>query len=342
MLQRVTAQAPGRVNVLGEHTDYNHGFVLPSALKHTTRVELAAQIGDSVTVRSTTLSKTVSFKKYSLPEALFARYVFGCIRVLESQGIKVPGLEVVIDSNIPIGVGLSSSAALEIAVLRGLRQMLELSINDLDLALLANQAERQHVGVACGVLDQLACSLCEIDSMLFIDTHTLRYRSIPFPSGTTILVIDSNTPRVLAGSAYNRRRQECMEAAQFLQITHLRDIPSIESLTVLPHPYQARARHVFTENQRVSRALHASAQQFGKLMSASHHSLQTDFEVSTPALDCLVSVLEQQHGVYGARLTGAGFGGACVALVDKNLISTIQTRALRDYAQQGYRATVLI
>ena len=214
-----------------------------------------------------------------------------------------------IESTVPIGRGLSSSASLEVAVLRALRALLRLSLDDVRIALLARQAEVEFTGVRCGILDQMAVSLCEPRQMLFLDTRTLDRRTLDMPPDSEMLVLDSGVPRRLESSAYNRRREECEHAARRLGVISLRDVVDTARSAGLPPPLDRRARHVFTENERVIRAAGGvGAAEFGRLMSKSHESLRDDFEVSTPGLDSLVALLQGHPQAYGARLTGAGFG----------------------------------
>jgi galactokinase len=333
----VIAKAPGRVNLLGEHTDYSGGFVLPIGIRQTTSVEMAPSFDELFHVYSANLAEQQSFGVDSPASLGFGRYVRGCIEVLAGAGHPVPAVCIRIDSSVPIGVGLSSSAALEVAVLRAVRQLFQFQLNDVDLALLAQQAEIEYAGVLCGVMDQMASSLGDREHMLFLDTRSLEHRRLPLPADSEVVVIDSGTSRELAATAYNRRRQECETAARLLHIDTLRDADSLASIGELPEPLNRRARHVFTENRRVIEALEAGASRFGALMNDSHRSLRDDYEVSSPALDALVDSLQKEPAVYGARLTGAGFGGACIALVRGGEGARVATSALRRYTEAGFR-----
>jgi len=311
---RASGRAPGRVNLMGDHTDYNGGYVLPTVIPQQTTAE-GAPIGGAGAhvIHSTTLERRLTAG--AAPLADFARYVGGAIRVLESEGVVVPSLRIRIDSEVPVGAGLSSSAALEVATLRMLRELLGLAIDDERLAMLAHRAETEFAGVACGIMDQFACSLGKPDRMLFLDTKTLERRLLPLPSGAELLVVHSGIPRALAESAYNLRRAECAEAARLLGVRSLREVGAPSEVERLPSPLRERARHVVSENARVLAALTADATSFGALMNRSHASLRDDYQVSLPALDALVERLQAMPETYGARLTGAGFGGCCVALV---------------------------
>ncbi|OLP19435.1 galactokinase [Leptolyngbya sp. 'hensonii'] len=339
----VQASAPGRVNVLGEHTDYNEGFVLPTAIPQHTTVFLSYSPDSNHHFYSTNLNEGITVNPAASPPSGFARYLDGCVRVLQQAGYEIPPLNGLVTSTVPIGAGLSSSAALEVAMLRGLRSLLHLDLTDVQLAQLGQQAEIQYAGVHCGILDQMAASLADPEHLLFLDTRSLDRQLLPLPAGTELVVIDSGVARSLASSSYNQRRAECEAAAHLLGVKALRDVSDPQQAERLPAPLCYRARHVITENDRVLRVLTGlSAGTFGDLMNASHASLRDDYEVSVPALDALVALLQTTPGVFGARLTGAGFGGACVALGVKGEAGAIGAMALQRYAQAGYHGHVLV
>jgi galactokinase len=339
----VETSAPGRVNLLGEHTDYNDGFVLPTAIPQHTTVSIGYSPNDRHHFYSAELAEWVDIDSNQPAPKGFASYVNGCIRVLEQAGYAVPPINLFVTSSVPIGSGLSSSAALEVATLRGLRSLLKLDLDDVQIAQLGQQAEIQYAGVSCGILDQMASSLADTEHMLFLDTRTLDRKVLPFPSGAEIVVIDSGVARSLASSGYNQRRAECEQAANQLGVKALRDVSDPQPTEQLPDPIRKRARHVITENNRVLQAIEGvSAQVFGKLMNASHASLRDDYEVSVPALDQLVDILQNTPGVFGARLTGAGFGGACVALVTVGKAGAIAETALHHYNSAGYNGLILV
>jgi galactokinase len=335
----VTAQAPGRVNLLGEHTDYNDGYVLPTAIPQTTRVSMGENGGKQFKVFAADLEQAAEFTMKSAPREHFARYVYGCLRELRDHSFEPPPLNIHISSLIPIGVGLSSSAALEVASLRALRQLFRLTLDDVSIAQLGQRAEIRYAGVNCGIMDQMASSLADTRSMLFLDTRTLQRRVLPVPARAGILVINSGVARSLASSKYNERRAECEQAARLLGVKALRDVSDAAALEKLPQPLRRRARHVLSENGRVLRAVELTdVASFGELMNASHSSLRDDYEVSIRQLDRLVELLQDQSAVHGARLTGAGFGGACVALCVEGESRAIGERVLEEYnttAQQG-------
>jgi galactokinase len=331
-MSMASASAPGRVNLLGEHTDYNDGFFLPTAIAQQTRVSVE-KIRSGFVLEA--LGERTPFSLEQPPRRQSLRYVYGCLKELQEQGVELPPLAIRVASNVPMGVGLSSSAALEVATLRALRSLLELDFDDVRLAQIAQRAEIRHAGVQCGIMDQMASSLAEAGRMLFLDTRSLARELLPLPPGAAVAVVDSGIARSLAASGYNERRAQCEQAAQALGVRALRDIDEPGRLERLPEPLRRRARHVVSENARVLQARGASAEEFGRLMSASHKSLSQDYEVSTPRLDALVEALRAQPAVYGAKLTGAGFGGACVALCRAGETHAAASAALRGYGPGG-------
>ena len=342
-MNTVFAEAPGRVNLLGEHTDYNDGFVLPIAIAQRTRVSMRPNGAGDFTLRAEELGETVRFGFEAPPTAHFASYVYGCLVLARAEGAEIPGLDISVSSDVPMGVGLSSSAALEVATLRCLRELLALRLDDVRIAQLAQRAEIEFAQVRCGIMDQMASSLAATDRALLIDTRTLERRDVPLPAGSTVLVLDSGTPRSLAASGYNQRRAECEAAAGRLGKASLRDVGRLDELDVLPDLLRRRARHVFTENARVLQAAGTTdAAAFGRLMNASHASLRDDYEVSTPQLDQLVALLQAHPGVHGARLTGAGFGGACVALCRTGAEQQVSNEVLARYAAAGEAGRQLV
>jgi galactokinase len=343
-LPKTHASAPGRVNLLGEHTDYNDGFVLPTAIPQRTIVQIGFSSDDRHHFYSAEYDELINVSDDDTIPQKFVSYICGCIRLVEKEGYKIPPINLYITSNVPIGVGLSSSAALEIATLRGIRSLLNIPLDDVRLAQIGQLAEIRYAGLKCGIMDQMASSFADTNSMLFLDIRTLNRRTLPFPTGTEILVIDSGeTHNLAAGSGYNQRRTECETAAGMLGVKTLRDVADPQTVETLPEPLRKRARHVVTENNRVIEALKSlPAERFGELMNASHTSLRDNYEVSTPALDALVEILQQTRGVFGAKLTGAGFGGACVALVASDKAAAIGSETLSRYQRAGYTGRVLV
>jgi galactokinase len=343
LVEDAVGTAPGRVNLLGEHTDYNDGFVLPIAISQTTRVTLRRRHDGVFEIEAPQLGKSERFTLGEPPLAHFASYVYGCLVEARAIGIEVPPLSIRIDSDVPMGVGLSSSAALEVATLRALRDLTRQPLDDVRIALLAQRAEIEHAGVRCGIMDQMASSLAHTDRALLLDTRSLERRLVPLPPDSAVLVLDSGIARTLAGSGYNERRAECEAAAKKLGVASLRDVHDASDAERLPEPLRRRARHVVTENARVLRAVDcADARAFGRLMNESHASLRDDFEVSVPALDRLVSLLQTHPEVHGARLTGAGFGGACVALCRPRALQEVADEVLDAYAANGGEGRQLV
>lgn len=341
----VVATAPGRVNILGEHTDYNGGFVLPIAIPQCTTVELGRHPGRHHHIYSAQLNQKIEIHPTATLPSGFVRYVLGCVRVLEMEmAMTIHPLRMRIDSTVPMGAGLSSSAALEVAVLRALTRYLALDVDPLSIAQMARRAECEYAGVQCGIMDQMASSLAQAERMLFLDTRTLDRQLISLPRGSEILVLDSGIARELASSGYNERYAQCQEAARLLGVQALRDVKNVKDLKGLPPLLLKRAKHVVTENNRVMEAVRKleGAEHLGKLMNASHLSLKEQYDASVPMLDLLVNILQRDSHVFGARLTGAGWGGCCVALVKAGQAHQVAQRALARYTRVGGKGKILV
>jgi galactokinase len=339
-----SAEAPGRVNLLGEHTGYNDdGYVLTTAIPQSTHVLLRPNEGNIFRVYAANLKQFIEFNMLEMPEEHFGHYIYGCLRQIEELGIDLPKLDIYIASDIPIGLGLSSSAALEVAMLRALHVLLSLPLDDVQIAQLAQRAEIDYAGVYCSLMDQMASSLADTGQKLFLDIRTLEHQKLPLPAGTEILVIDSGVTHTLASDKFNDRRAECAAAAKLLGVAALRDVPDPSLTESLPEPLCRRARHIVSENNRVQCAReNISAEKFGQLMNDSHDSLRNNYEVSTPELDELVSILRHQTGVYGARLTGTGFVGTCVALCEQGATQHIGQESVKLYNQPGRSGRLLV
>lgn len=341
-----SASAPGRVNLLGEHTDHNDGYMLPVATPQRTEIALSRSNDGHFHFYSATLDCHVTFAQDSSAPPGFGSYIEGCIRLLQARGVDVPPLRVFCQTNLAVGSGLSSSAALEVATLRALRNLLGFDFDDVVLAQIAQRAEIDYAHVNCGIMDQMASSLADPDTMLFIDARTLEHRLVPLPAGTSLIVIDTGVARKLAASKYNERRSECQEAARLLGVKALRDVTDMAAVEALPEPMRRRARHVVSDDKRVLEAIGGiDGVRFGELMNQCHFSLRDDYEVSIPELDALAQALRDQEGVLGARMTGAGFGGACVALCRTELVEQAAVAALAAYdnhSKSGIKGRLLI
>ena len=346
----VSAEAPGRVNLIGEHTDYNGGFVLPAAIPQRTRVELARCADRQVRLWSAQYPD-VPFEFDLGAETRagnWADYVKGMTRVLAEAG-DLCGFEARIESDVPVGSGLSSSAALEIAIGRAVRSLCGLGIDDVQLARAGQRAENEFVGAPVGIMDQMACSLADTCAALFLDTRTLEYSRIPIPAAAGLIVVDSGVAHSHASGDYATRRRECVEAARILGVDQLRDVTvaELDRVSRLPSPLNRRARHVVTENARVLATVAAFGAgdlgRAGQLFNESHASMRDDFEVSIQPIDILVDDAKRVQGVYGARLTGGGFGGAIVALAGAEHVEQAAAEIVGRYKLSANRsARVLV
>ncbi len=345
----VAADAPGRANLIGEHTDYSGGFVLPVTIPQRTRVELRPRPGEDVArVHSVQLGATESYRVGAeAPGRGWLDYVQGVTAMARPRPLG--GFDARVDSDVPLGSGLSSSAALEVSVLRALRQAFGWELDDVRLALLAQRAEVGFVGAPVGVMDPMSSSLGTPHAALFIDTQSLHTEQVPLPPELGIAVVHSGISHDHASGEYRVRRRECEEATRALGVGSLRalrleDLPAIERL---PAPLDRRARHVVTENARVLEAVEAlrtgELERLGALLAASHRSLRDDYQVSVPDLDRLVALAAEAPGVFGARLTGGGFGGAIVvAARPEGLRASMERVGERYRVQTGRTATVLV
>ena len=344
----VTADAPGRANLIGEHTDYSGGFVLPVVIPRRTRVELRRRGDDVVQVHSEQLRQTETFRLGTeAPGRGWVDHVQGVTALARPRPLG--GFDVRIDSDVPLGSGLASSAALEVALLRALRQTFGWELDDVRLALLAQRVEVEFVGAPVGVMDPMASSLGAMGEALFIDTQTLRTQRVPLPTGLGIAVVHSGISHEHSSGDYRIRRRECEEVTRALGVPSLRaltvdDLPRVEGL---PPPLDRRARHVVSENARVLDAVEAlrsgALERLGALLAASHRSLRDDYHVSVPDLDRLVALAAEAPGVFGARLTGGGFGGAIVvAARPERLRASMERVAERYRTQTGRTAAVLV
>jgi len=323
-------RAPGRVNLIGDHTDYNDGFVLPLALD--LECVVRAKRAGRVRVRSLEIAGEIDLPADGSAEPRevdgWGRYAAGVLRVLAERGRPAAGIDATVSSTVPAGSGLSSSAALEVALALALCDAAGFELLPLELALACQEAEQVATGVPCGIMDQLASIAGHAGHALLIDCRELTVDPIPLPPELALIVVHSGMPRELALSAYAERRADCEAAAARLGLAALRDATP-EQVSDDP-----RARHVVSENARVleaARALRVGAvERLGRLLSQSHASLRKDFEVSTPELDLLAGTLKAA-GAYGARLTGAGFGGCVVAIAPQDEAEHVAAKAATKY-----------
>lgn len=347
------ARAPGRVNLLGEHVDYNAGVVLPAAIDRSVTIAACKTDDRLVSLSALDLGEEVVFSLDQLetkkgltdsPLPAWALYPAGVAWALQERGLAVAGMKAVFTSDVPIGAGLSSSAAVEVAFAALWEQMSDWRIDRLELAIICQRAENHYVGVSCGLMDQFACANGVQGHAIYFDTRSLEYHPVPLPQDTTIVIADSGVRRSLTDSAYNERRAACEQAVALLRkyipdLKSLRDVspPEFAAYSVyLPEMISQRAEHVVKEIARVQSAITAlyrnDARAFGALMYAGHASLRDLYEVSTIELDTLVEIARSLPGCYGARLTGAGFGGCTV-----NLVNTHQTELFIQQLKDGYQ-----
>jgi len=336
----IESEAPGRVNLIGEHTDYNEGFVLPVAIDRTVSVAAARAVGTTVRVYAAVFDARDEWR-IDAPRRTGRRewrdYVRGVVWALLDAGYRLRGADLAIGGDVPLGSGLSSSAALEVAVAGAICALSELEIDPQRLSLLCQKAENQFVGVQSGIMDQLAAACSRDGHAMLIDCRSLDLDLVPLPEDVAIVVVDSKVPRRVGETPYNQRREECTAAAQALGVASLRDA-AISDAERLPEPLRRRTRHVVLENQRVLEAAEAlrsaNPARLGGLMYESHESLREDFEASTRELDLLVELASRTKGVLGARLTGAGFGGCTVNLVERNAVAGFEAGVVAPYREQ--------
>lgn len=322
--------SPGRVNLIGEHTDYNNGFVLPFAIEFNTRLALSLRTDDRVRVYSKTLDQYVEFRlndEFSRASPQWFYYIAGVFQLLIKQGYKLCGADMVVEGTLPIGAGLSSSASLTTATAFGVLSLHHYPTDLIQLAKLCQSVEHQYMGTQCGIMDPLICALGKTNHALLIDCHTLALKLIPFnlANDVSLLVCESGVKHELANSEYNSRRHECETAAKIMKVENLRGV-DLSLLNThrsnLSLKIYRRCHHVLTENDRTLKATQAMKCQdwktLGSLMTASHRSLQYDYEVSCPELDFLVDTAHAHPGVLGARMTGGGFGGCTINLVNSS------------------------
>lgn len=350
----VVVHAPGRVNLIGEHTDYNEGFVFPAAINFGT--DIAAAKRQDRTVSVVALDYSGSTSHFNLDDIRFDRaepwsnYVRGVLKIL-AETHDFQGMEMAITGNVPQGAGLSSSASLEMAVLKATASLYDLPLNGVDAALIGQRAENEFVGCSCGIMDQLISALGKAGNALLLDCQSLAYEYHPINPNYQIVIVNSNVKRGLVDSEYNLRREQCEEAASLLGVPSLR-AATMEQLLAhrdrLSDPVFRRARHVISENERtlaMGRALENSDyRQVSQLMADSHRSMREDFEITVDPVDTLVEIIHEVLGDQGGvRMTGGGFGGCVVALVPRTLVSAVEQAVSTEYqARTGIRENLYI
>ncbi len=339
----VLVRAPGRVNLIGEHTDYNDGYALPMAIDRATWIALRPREDQRVTLYALDFDALVQFDLTNIEKAPTspAEYIKGVAWAMQEAGYALRGFDGVVGGDIPIGAGLSSSAALEMAVARAFAQISGIEWDAEAMAKLGQKAENKWVGVNSGLLDQLS-SACGVENhALVMDFRSLGVTPVPLPEGTVVAILNTNTSRELSSSGYNERRAQCEQAAELLGVESLRDAP----MDALEHPQLLdqdilfrRVKHILTENARVlatAQALQAGkASAMGKLMDESHHSMRDDYEISSKELDIMVEAAREHPACYGSRMTGGGFGGCAIALIRADDVDSFVEATSQRYKEQ--------
>ncbi|MDF1512942.1 MAG: galactokinase [Anaerolineae bacterium] len=345
----LVVRAPGRVNLIGEHTDYNDGFVLPVAVDRAAWLAIAPQDEPWATVRALDMrndEKTFPVDRVPASAGGWSDYPMGVVWAFLERGMRLPGIQSVLSSDVPVGAGMSSSAAVELAFAYAWNVLGDLKINLPDLALLCQKAENNYVGVNCGIMDQMISACGKAGHAMMLDTRSLERKYFPMPEGIAIVVADSMVRRSLSTSEYNIRRAQCEQAAGILS-EYLPDVKALRDVTVnsleehrdtMPEIVYRRARHVVTENERVIRLSQqlssGNLDEVGELLVQGHNSLRDDYQVSIPELDSLVVAATEVDGCFGARLTGAGFGGCIIALVAEDAVPELEKHITEVYVKQ--------
>jgi galactokinase len=337
----ILVRAPGRVNLIGEHTDYNDGFVLPMAIDRAVWIALRPRTDRQVSLHSLDFGASLSFAcdEPGTAERTWSDYIRGTAWALSQKGFPLQGWEGVMGSDVPIGAGLSSSAATEMVITRAFAAAAGWDWQPAQMAQVGNFAEKEWVGIQSGIMDQMVSAGAKKGHALWLDCRSLAVEHIPLPARLRVAVLDSSTRRGLVGSAYDERVQQCRSAARLLGAASLRDVDEetfARRQGELDEVTRQRARHVITENARVLQAVQAlrrdRLEEFGLILNASHASLRDDYQVSSPALDQIVECALQAPGCLGVRMTGAGFGGCAVAV-----LRTYAAEAFSAHVMQAYR-----
>lgn len=345
----LTVYAPGRVNIIGEHTDYNDGFVMPCAINYGTAIAGSKRADHIWNVYAADLDLEDTFsldEDFPKSEQKWANYVRGVVKFIQERCPQFKqGADLVISGNVPHSSGLSSSAALEVAMGKFCQQLSDLPLTHTEIALIGQKAENKFVGANCGNMDQLISALGQKDHLLMIDCRSLETQPTPVPKDVAVIIVNSNVPHDLVTGEYNTRRWQCEKAAEFFGVKALRDV-SVEEfqkreaeLTALNALVAKRARHVVTENQRVLDAVealkHNDLTKLGELMGQSHESMRDDFEITVPQIDYLVELAQLVIGkTGGARMTGGGFGGCIVALAPHDKVEAVRKIIADNYEKQ--------
>jgi len=345
------ARAPGRVNLIGEHTDYNDGFVLPMAIDRAVWIALRPRDDRRVVAHSLDIGGQVEFfLNDKTRQDSWGDYIAGVAWALQKDGYELLGWEGVLSGDVPNGAGLSSSAAVELATARAFAAVSKLDWEPARMAKICQRAENQWVGVNSGIMDQMVSAAASQGHALFLDCRSLEYEQVSLPDEVAVAVMDTSTRRGLVDSAYNERRAQCEAAAEFFGVPALRDV-SLETFykkcNELEDMVMRRARHIITENQRVLDAVAAmragDVQGLGKLFNESHASLRDDFEVTNEALNQIVDRAQTHPACYGARMTGAGFGGCAVALVKREQVEAfVEATVEAFHAVSGLNAEIYV
>ncbi|KFD18089.1 galactokinase [Tatumella ptyseos] len=351
-----TFQAPGRVNLIGEHTDYNDGFVLPCAIDYQTVISCARRQDHRVRVIAADYDNAMDEFSLDDPivpvqEPLWANYIRGVFRHLRQRQAGFGGMDMVVSGNVPQGAGLSSSASLEVATGTAIQQLWGLSLTPSEIALISQEAENQFVGCHCGIMDQMISALGKKHHALLLDCRTLDTRAVPMPENAAVVIINSNFKRTLVGSEYNTRREQCDTGARLFNQPALRDVTLARFSTVsadIDPVVARRVRHILTENQRTLDAAEALIRgdlvTMGRLMADSHASMRDDFEITVPQIDTLVDIVKSVIGDEGGvRMTGGGFGGCVVALIPGHKVEEVRNVVAGQYeARTGIKETFYV
>ncbi|WP_434138690.1 galactokinase [Photobacterium leiognathi] len=349
-------QAPGRVNLIGEHTDYNDGFVLPCAINYQTVVAATPRTDNIIRVVSVDydnatdefdLTQTIEFQQ----DKMWANYIRGVVKCLLERGFTFTGADIAVTGNVPQGAGLSSSAALEVVIGQTFKVLYNLEISQADIALNGQQAENQFVGCNCGIMDQMISAEGRENHAMLLDCRSLETQAVSMPEDMAVVIINSNKKRGLVDSEYNTRRQQCEEAARIFGVKALRDV-TIEQFNAKAHELDElvakRARHVITENNRTVEAATAlrnhDMKRMAELMAQSHASMRDDFEITVFEVDTLVEIVKDVIGEQGGvRMTGGGFGGCIVALVPPTLVDDVKAAVEAKYqAATGLKESIYV